>query len=166
MFRGQPCKTNIGVRGCSPNVVFFSWVRCRGGLGACPRFYVRPSVPRLGAPPGVITHFWTPKNIRNSLKQTVLALLMAPLWRPYWPGCVFLTPHWWPNKGPRATVQNVVKPIWFYIFCSLESFWWPLLARPSCPKTLKSYVFFNVFETRHWATVEPLVEGQKKHHGL
>ena len=45
----------IGVRGWSPNVVFFSWVRCRGGLGACPRFYVRPSVPRLGAPPGVIT---------------------------------------------------------------------------------------------------------------
>ena len=58
------------MRGWSPNVVFFSWVRCRGGLGACPRFYVRtsvrPSVPRLGAPPGVTTPGaatkWIPKN--------------------------------------------------------------------------------------------------------
>ena len=40
------------------------------------------------------------------------------------------------------------------------------LGTPFLPEKLKSYVFCNVFETRHWATVEPLVEGQKKHHGL
>ena len=36
------------------------------------------------------------------------------------------------------------------------------LGTPFLPEKLKSYVFCNVFETRHWATVEPLVEGQQK----
>ena len=81
----------IGVRGWSPNVVFFSWVRCRGGLSACPRFYVRPSVPRLGAPPGVTTPGaitrWIPKNeiIKKSLKMNVWCDRKGSSWRhPNW----------------------------------------------------------------------------------
>ena len=52
--------------GRSPKVVFFSCMRCRGGLGASPCFSVRTSVPRAAAaarPP-------PPSELQNMLKRS------------------------------------------------------------------------------------------------
>ena len=66
-----------------------------------------------------------------------------------------------PNGGsPKRCKTNIILHVLLF-----ESLLWPLVARPSDPEMLKSDWFYNVFDPRHWAHFEPLVEGQKTHPG-
>ena len=67
----------------APNVVFLSWVRCRGGLGAGTRFsdvrpYVRPSVRATQVPPSYLD----PKKRQKRFKINGLGVFLGtPLGR-------------------------------------------------------------------------------------
>ena len=66
-----------------------------------------------------------------------------------------------PNgASPKLCKTNTILHVLLF-----ESLLWPLVARPSDPEMLKSDWFYNVFDRRHWAHFEPLVEGQKTHPG-
>ena len=66
-----------------------------------------------------------------------------------------------PNGGsPKRCETNMILHVLLF-----ESLLWPLVAHPSDPEILKSGWLYNVFDHRHWAHFEPLVEVQKTHTG-
>jgi hypothetical protein len=63
--------------------------------------------------------FLTLKNARNSLKQMVWALLMAPLWGPCWPGC--------DEAGNQSTNPSTLYLTFSWLFFGVYWFSWFVL---------------------------------------
>ena len=92
------------MRGWSPNVVFFSCVRCRGGLGASPCFYVRtsvrPSVRATGRRPAA-----PPSELQNMLKRSKPFKIngLGPFWGTHLRSFVYI------NLKKYARMQRGVR---------------------------------------------------------